>query len=724
MKKSIILILVFFAFNVIHSQAPAKISFQAVVRTAVNVLVVNKPIGVRVSIVKVQGGAPLYVETFNPNPRTNSNGLLTLLIGGGTPVLGTFSSINWATNELSLKTEFDVNGGTNYSLVTTTQLWSVPYALSAKTVENLPSIKLDQLSDVNLGTTVTNGAVLKFNGTEWIAGTDISSGGTGDNWGTQNVIASAPISGNGLSSSPLKINDGGITSSHIKNGEIGLLDLNTQNVPPNSVMKFIQGQLGSSWTYAPSKDITAGAGLNIIANSVTDAIAIGVANNGISTELIKDGTIGLADLSTQGVPLNSVIKLVGGQLGSSWQYTPARVITAGTGISILGNSTNDDIVISSTGTVTSVGSNDPNFLTKWSSANTITKSGIFEEGGKVGIGVAPPSAKLDVNGDLKSFSNTNNKIAFTATHAGSGANKGTAIKATSENIAVHGFVTNSTVSVRSGIGVLGDTDAGTGVEGIAAQGDGMKATSLLGNGILATTSNSNNATAAVKALNSATDGFAVFGETSGANSVSLFGNNTNGTSVYGKATTGEGIFGDNGDSNTSGFAGFFRGRVQMTKGLTVVGNIAKGSSTFKIDHPLDPENKYLIHSVVESPDMMNIYNGTVILDNNGEAVVELPNYFSSLNKDFRYSLTPIGSFAPVFIKEEISDNHFVIGGGKSGQKISWQITGVRNDKFAEKYRIVPEEIKDSTEKGLYLHPELYNLDSSRAIYKNVISKID
>jgi hypothetical protein len=78
--------------------------------------------------------------------------------------------------------------------------------------------------------------------------------------------------------------------------------------------------------------------------------------------------------------------------------------------------------------------------------------------------------------------------------------------------------------------------------------------------------------------------------------------------------------------------------------------------SFKIDHPLDPANKYLCHSFVESPDMKNLYDGVVVLDNKGKAVIELPDWFGILNKDFRYQLTDIGSPGPnLYIAEEISD---------------------------------------------------------------------
>lgn len=77
--------------------------------------------------------------------------------------------------------------------------------------------------------------------------------------------------------------------------------------------------------------------------------------------------------------------------------------------------------------------------------------------------------------------------------------------------------------------------------------------------------------------------------------------------------------------------------------LTVDGRLTKAAGSFKIDHPLDPANKYLLHSFVESPDMMNIYNGEVALDGLGKATVELPAWFEALNQDFRYQLTAIGS---------------------------------------------------------------------------------
>lgn len=149
----------------------------------------------------------------------------------------------------------------------------------------------------------------------------------------------------------------------------------------------------------------------------------------------------------------------------------------------------------------------------------------------------------------------------------------------------------------------------------------------------------------------------------------------------------------------------FVGNVTITGDLNVTGNIAKGGGTFKIDHPLDPKNKYLVHSFVESPEMMNIYSGNAKTDANGYVTVTLPSYFEAANKDFRYQLTTIGSFAQAIVKEKVTGNKFVIQTSTPNVEVSWQITAVRADKYANENRILPEKEKEF--KGTYLHPELY-----------------
>jgi hypothetical protein len=131
----------------------------------------------------------------------------------------------------------------------------------------------------------------------------------------------------------------------------------------------------------------------------------------------------------------------------------------------------------------------------------------------------------------------------------------------------------------------------------------------------------------------------------------------------------------------------------------VNGTLSKAAGSFKIDHPLDPDHKWLSHSFVESPDMMNVYNGNVVLDADGTATVELPDYFTALNRDFRYQLTTIGAHAPVYVASKVSDNTFRIAGGTAGLEVSWQVTGIRQDDYAKEHPIVVEAPKAAGQLG-------------------------
>jgi hypothetical protein len=147
------------------------------------------------------------------------------------------------------------------------------------------------------------------------------------------------------------------------------------------------------------------------------------------------------------------------------------------------------------------------------------------------------------------------------------------------------------------------------------------------------------------------------------------------------------------------------GATTINGNLNVLGTLTKSAGSFKIDHPLDPDNKYLEHSFVESPDMMNLYNGIAVLDFRGEGWVELPGYFEALNRDFRYQLTAIGTSAPgLYIAHEVIGNRFKIAGGNPGTKVSWQVTGIRHDAYADAHRIRVEEEKRGIERGHHLDP--------------------
>ncbi len=164
--------------------------------------------------------------------------------------------------------------------------------------------------------------------------------------------------------------------------------------------------------------------------------------------------------------------------------------------------------------------------------------------------------------------------------------------------------------------------------------------------------------------------------------------------LYGAATgtSGQnyGVYGTT--SSPDGYAMFAQGRVHVN------GTLSKSAGSFKIDHPLDPDNKWLSHSFVESPDMMNVYNGTIVTDDAGRATVALPDYFEALNRDPRYQLTVIGDFAQVAVSREVEGNSFDIRSDRGGVKVSWQVTGIRHDSYAEAHPILVEEEKTEADR--------------------------
>ncbi len=157
--------------------------------------------------------------------------------------------------------------------------------------------------------------------------------------------------------------------------------------------------------------------------------------------------------------------------------------------------------------------------------------------------------------------------------------------------------------------------------------------------------------------------------------------------------------------------------------LDVTTMLTKPGGSFKIDHPLDPANKYLYHSFVESPDMKNIYDGNITTDGEGVATVILPDWFEALNRDFRYQLTVIGQFAQAIVAHKIEHNQFQIRTSLPNVEVSWQVTGIRQDAFANAHRIQTEVEKAPADRGHYLHPELFGAPETARIGYEAPSKL-
>jgi hypothetical protein len=157
------------------------------------------------------------------------------------------------------------------------------------------------------------------------------------------------------------------------------------------------------------------------------------------------------------------------------------------------------------------------------------------------------------------------------------------------------------------------------------------------------------------------------------------------------------------------YAGDFQGTIFVKSGSY------QPSAVMFIDHPSDPANKYLMHSSVESSDMKNIYDGNVVTDANGEAVVALPEWFEALNRDFRYQLTTIGQPAQAWIASKIANHAFTIKTDKPNVEISWQVTGIRQDAWANAHPVTVEQQKNGRDVGHYIHPELFGAPEESSI---------
>lgn len=185
----------------------------------------------------------------------------------------------------------------------------------------------------------------------------------------------------------------------------------------------------------------------------------------------------------------------------------------------------------------------------------------------------------------------------------------------------------------------------------------------------------------------------------------IFNGTNNGVSITVSSATGPGLV----VNANGGYSGLFQGgNVLMKQGLQVLGFINKSGGGYTIDHPQFPETKLLTHCFVESPEMKNVYDGVAVLDTSGSANVKLPSYFEAANSTYRYQLTAMGVSMPgLYVSKEVNGNTFSISGGVPGAKVSWQVTGVRADKWALANHPGVEIDKPTEKHGTYLHPELF-----------------
>jgi hypothetical protein len=269
----------------------------------------------------------------------------------------------------------------------------------------------------------------------------------------------------------------------------------------------------------------------------------------------------------------------------------------------------------------------------------------------------------------------------------------------------------------SSAGVIGDNligEAVVGRTGSQTAGGGSNA----GIGAVVGRNDGPNAYGVRGFITNAAGGFGVFGQAgvSGSTGSGVRGQNVNaansGNGVEGSTNgPGAGVYGTETSANAAALAGRFDGNVQINGNLTVTGT----KSGFQIDDPADPANRTLSHTPVESDRFTVVYSGNVRTDGSGRATVRLPAYATAIAGNWRYGLTPIGTFGQAIVAREVRDGAFVVRTEHPRTKVSWTVTGTRRDPYARRHPFRVVRSKTGRARGRYVHPELYGKPASSAL---------
>ena len=767
MKKTLLL----FAFilltgMVANAQAPQKFNYQGIVRNSLGAPLATSTLTMRLTIHDGSATGPVdYQET--QTVLTNAYGLYNVAVGDGTPTAlgGTFAAIPWALGDKYLQIEIDPAAGTSYTTVGTSQLLSVPFALNGPSGPAGPA-----------GPTGATGATgpAGANGVDGATGPAGPAGPAGPTGATGATGPAGPTGTTGATGPAGPIGPAGPTGATGPIGPMGATGATGPAGPAGPTGP--QGPAGLDGTGAGTvTNITVGVGLggptNITSTGTIDLPNIGTSGTygdathypAVTTDAY--GRVTGATLYT--LPAATTSVTMGGDVtGNSATATVAKI----QGTSVSGAAPTIGQVLEYNGLVW-LPSSLPAAVTSLTMGGDVTgttaASTVSKIRGTNVVATAPTTGQslvfdgtnwapttVTASGDNWGTQSvvTNSSLAGNGTSGSPlGISPGTAYHLSAYN-ATGNALTNSPMfmnpaGTQIGIGdvvatTLATIDAESTTDTMIALFT-TQTTNPTPNGVLAVGYNGSDLTTnsvAIKGESVPSDvtavGWGVYGlggnigvygrgisqdVSSGSFTVGVEGDSySSADNSYGVAgiasgdgsgpLTNYGIYGGTDGTAITNYAGYFNGDVQVTGNFSVA-----GTKSFKMDHPLDPENKYLYHSCVESPDQMNIYNGNVTTDAGGVATVMLPDYFEALNKDFRYQLTVIGTFAQAIVSKEVSGNTFEIKTNQPNVKVSWQVTGVRHDAAASAHPMQVTVEKESFNKGKYLSPEAFGKDKTLQI---------